>query len=312
MRRRDAWQRVRAPLGLTLCLLGAVAQGDDSAQSPSQWVPISSEGSATSLEVRRRAEKLAADIGASRSDRSRSLSTARSANFSVTAPAGSDLASHVLRAAEEWRRDVALQWFDEELPASEGFTFIHVELCPDRDVGLALPAVRENGSHRIWLQTSRDRAQGTTLAHEVAHAVVSTRLSGGIPVWANEAIACQYDDAERTSLRQKIVGRFVRTGLWPSVHELLQARQIVPTDEISYAAAVSLSRYLLTIGDRPTFLRFVQEGTMHGWDAALEQHYQLDSIEELSICWRSWAAEDVGSRARVTLSEISWTALTDR
>lgn len=223
--------------------------------------------------------------------------TAGSANFRVTAPAGEFLADRVLDVAEQLRHDIATAWLGRELADGGDLTFIHVELCEDRDVGLALldqgPA---KPCHRIWLKTSRDRALGTTLAHEVAHVVLARQLSAAVPVWATEGVSCQYDDRARATIRQEIVARFVRTRQWPDVGELLTARSFEPTDEIAYAAAVSLTDYLVFLAGREEFVAFVTTGRDHGWDAALARHYGLENVAALETAWRRWVTDSSGVR----------------
>lgn len=233
---------------------------------------------------------------------------ARSQSFCVTAPSGDFLAERVLRAAEQCRREIALTWFGEPLDDGIGFAFIHVELCKEQDVGLAMIDSRNQRDHRIWLQTSADRALGTTLAHEIAHVVLSTRFSDDMPVWATEGVACRYDDPGRAAVRAEIVARFVRSGRWPSIGVLLQAPAIEPTDETSYAAAVSLTDFLLSLGGPDVFLDFVESGQACGWESALRQHYGIASIDVLSDRWRGW----VTANQPQTRQPSRWTAISTR
>ena len=77
------------------------------------------------------------------------------------------------------------------------------------------PGRRFTGEHRVWLTTSKRRALGSTLAHEITHLVLNARFSDGMPAWANEGIASLRDDAGRSAERQKILRRFARRNEWP-------------------------------------------------------------------------------------------------
>ncbi len=55
-----------------------------------------------------------------------------------------------------------------------------------------------------------------------------------------------------------------------------------------YGQGYSISRFLIEMGGRPRFLRFVREGTKTGWDAATRSHYGIAGVRELDRAWRAW------------------------
>ncbi len=215
-------------------------------------------------------------------------------NFTVIAPSGDHLADQVLTRAEELRRDIALEWLGKELPDGRGRTHITVELSKDKDEGLTWlcgqgRAVR--GDHRMWLTTSRERAVGSTLEHEVTHVVLAVRFPQGMPVWANEGIASLADDEERHKTRRELQREWARSGQWPTLEKLLYQRTIDPSDQAGYAAAVSLTEFLLTKGDRRALIAFVEHAALDGWDAALGKSYGIDGVPELQRQWQAWAGK---------------------
>jgi uncharacterized protein (TIGR03000 family) len=52
-----------------------------------------------------------------------------------------------------------------------------------------------------------------------------------------------------------------------------------------YAEGYSVTRFLVAARDRSTFLAFVKQGMHEGWDAAVREHYDYDSIEALEKAW---------------------------
>lgn len=209
-------------------------------------------------------------------------------------------AEAVLAKAEEYRRQVALEWLGEELPPSAGPVAIHVQFSQTEDTGLTLPIDGpERKFHRIWLITSRERALGSTLHHEMVHAVLATRFPGRLPAWCDEGVAGAKDDPERVALRRRIVEQFAQADAWPPLRTLLEAKEISTTDEAAYSVASSLVEFLLTRGDRPTFLRFAASGRDLGWDRAVRDHYGFGSVAELQTAWQRWATR------RVQLSQSS-------
>jgi hypothetical protein len=218
---------------------------------------------------------------------------AGSKNFTVVAPRGDHLADKVLRRAEELRRDVALEWLGAELPEGKGMTHITVELSKEKDEGLTWlcgPGRAFGGDHRMFLSTSRERALGSTLEHEVTHVVLAVRFPKGMPAWANEGIASQADDEERHKIRRDLYRQWARSGQWPSLQKVLYQRTIAPSDQAGYAASSSLVEFLLIKGERRELIAFIEQAGQDGWDAALGKSYGIAGIAQLQRQWQAWAS----------------------
>lgn len=237
---------------------------------------------ATLADISRQTEKICQDIAALRNEReSDDLGIAGSQNFNVLAAGTKTLATEVVKQAEKFRKEIAMEWLVTEIPAGKEFVFINVKLSTTEDEGLTLlcgPGRRFRGAHWMWLTTSRERALGSTLAHEMAHVVLSSRFPRGMPPWANEGIASRYDDEGRKRRRREILAGFERNG-WPQVERILEARSIRPTDEEAYAVSCSLVDFFLSRGDRSRLLDFVQDGSERGWEPALRKHYGISLAE---------------------------------
>ncbi|MHB8901470.1 MAG: hypothetical protein ACYC6Y_22190 [Thermoguttaceae bacterium] len=211
-------------------------------------------------------------------------------NFTVLAE-DDMLAADVLASANRFRQRVAHEWLGAELPPSVGETVIHVTVSDQEDRGLTWAVDSPNRSmHKIWLTTSRDRANGSTLQHEIAHIVLATRYPQRLPAWADEGIAGTYDEEDRISLRRQILRWYGDTGNWPGLESVFQAPTILNTDKKTYAVAVSVTEYLLTRADRPTFVEFAAAGQRSGWDRALQDFYRIDSVSSLQQAWQAWAS----------------------
>ena len=73
-----------------------------------------------------------------------------------------------------------------------------------------------------------------------------------------------------------------------SLARLFQVEEY-PKDLMSfYGQGYSISRFLIEIGGRPRFLRFVRDGLKSGWDSATLAHYGLADVRELDRAWRAW------------------------
>ena len=99
-------------------------------------------------------------------------------NFLV-AGLSQDLAKNVLTQAELDRQEIALEWRSDLAPRRGPDHHLHRGVGP-RNVGLTLPIDSPGRKfHRIWLCTSKERATGSTLRHEVAHVTLFTRFPQG-------------------------------------------------------------------------------------------------------------------------------------
>ena len=216
--------------------------------------------------------------------------TAQSENFVVSAP-DQATARAVLARAESLRRSIAVTWLGDALPDGIAPTVIRVTISSDEDRGLTWVADRADRlSHMMWLTTSRERAAGSTLAHEMAHVVLATRYPGQLPAWLDEGIASREDDERRVAARREILKWYHQTGNWPSLLETLSATKIAGSERGRYALSASLTEYLLTQGDAPKLFAFAQAGKANGWDQALRDHYQIRDARELETRWRLWAS----------------------
>jgi hypothetical protein len=218
---------------------------------------------------------------------------AANANFVVSAPEQA-LADQVLIEAERLRDAIAVRWLSEKLPPGLGQTVIRVKLSPNEDIGLSWVADSQSRlSHLMWLTTSRELAVGSTLAHEMTHVVLATRYPGELPAFATEGAACEQDDSERIATRKRIVAWWAQTGNWPHVAEVLEARQIAPSDAARYALACSVTEFLLTRSSRATFLDFAVAGAQRGWPDAVREYYGFGDLMALQTAWRDWANESL-------------------
>lgn len=222
---------------------------------------------------------------------------AHNGNFVVLAP-DQAMAERLLDRAEFYRRQVAVDWLGEELPPSVGPVVINFALSSKEDSGLTWPADYPGRKyHKMWLTTSFERACGSTLGHEMTHAVLATQFKDQLPAWAAEGAAGLADEDDRTAIRRRILAWFAKTGNWPNLAELLDAPAVLADDQRAYATATSLTEFLLTHGDRQTLLRFAVAGKKSGWAEALQQHYRITGVGALQEAWQNWAAAQSSSAA---------------
>lgn len=201
------------------------------------------------------------------------------------------LAEEVFAKANRLRAQIAEEWLGAPLKPGAGPVVIHVRISETEDDNFSWPMDNPKRTlHAIWLTTTRQRALGSALEHEMTHIVLSTALPDRLPAWAEEGVASLTDDVERVAARRRLLDGYARTGNWPDLKAILEQRKVGTSDEAGYVVAASLTEYLLTDGDRPKFLRFAQMGKEYGWDHALKQVYGIRSLGDLERAWRDWTA----------------------
>jgi hypothetical protein len=234
--------------------------------------------------------------------------TFRSTNFSVDAPSR-EVAQSVAQQAEACRTSIARAWLGHELPTWNTPCPIRVRLTAGEAGGLTSFGFNQG---RVTDQTMTvegriDRILASAIPHEVTHTIFASYFGGPMPRWADEgASLLSEDERERLRHDQISVDLLARHG------ELPLARLFVienyPKDLMGfYGQGYSISRFLIEIGGRPRFLKFVRDGLKDGWDPATRNHYQLPNVRELDRAWRSWhrvvlQAEQTPAPADITAS----------
>jgi len=220
-----------------------------------------------------------------------------SPNFIIVTPpkpseeAAAAFAKNLLAKAEQYRKEIALEWLGEELPPSIGQVMINVRFTDQGDSGLTWAKDHADRKlHAMFLATAPEQLPEGLLAHEMAHCVLATKypFPKRLPAWLDEGIASRYDDAERVAIRQRIAGWYVSTGQWPRLAGVLAGDKVHSDDQEAYTLAATLTDFLLSRGDKRLLLRFGQATQDVGLDRALTDCYGIKSVAELESLWRAW------------------------
>lgn len=216
-------------------------------------------------------------------------------NFTVLAPS-QELAEQVLKRADQFRGEVAKQWFGEELPPGVGRAVIHVELSPNEDSGMtwAIDSPQRK-FHKVWLTTNLEHALGSTLRHEITHVVFATWFPDRLPVWAEEGCASLSDNADRVATRGRIIDWYARSGNFPDLASLFDQETVAAHEKATYAVAASVTEMLISRGGQDgerRFIKFAAVGKKRGWEHALSHHYNLDDLADLQATWEQWIGQE--------------------
>jgi len=213
----------------------------------------------------------------------------RSANFAVEADTR-EIAERVALRAEACRTNIAKAWLGHELPNWSTPCPIRAKLTANEAGGLTSFGFHQGRvtDQRMTVEGRLDRILDSALPHEVTHTIFASYFGGPMPRWADEgASLLSEDQRERLRHDQIAINLLARGGEIP-LARLFQIEDY-PKDLMSfYGQGYSISRFLIEMGGRPRFLRFVRDGLKDGWDSATRVQYQLANVRELDRAWRSW------------------------
>lgn len=231
------------------------------------------------------------------------IGVASSSRFTVYAPT-QRLADKAVGHADAFADEISAEWFGSRSYTPAHRTTITIETDDDRSFARTLAGTREG--HLMWLAGSETAVTQHLLRHEVAHAVMLTHFGESMPVWANEGIASRYDNARRHSIRQCELEGFVEIDSWPHLDDLFSKPVRQPWQ---YAAAVSLTDYLVQLGGRERFVAFVELASDQGHSQALEAYYAIESLDQLEHQWRDYVrgGQEL-PRQRLTVARASLSA----
>ena len=157
---------------------------------------------------------------------------------------------------------------------------------------------------RMTVEGRLDRILASALPHEVTHTIFASYFGGPMPRWADEgASLLSEDQRERTRHDQIVDDLLAARGEVPLSR--LFAIEEYPKDLMSfYGQGYSISRFLIEMGGRPRFLKFVKDGLENNWDTSTRAHYNLPNVRELDRAWRSWHRVALHASRESTVDEV--------
>jgi hypothetical protein len=223
----------------------------------------------------------------------------RSANFTVDAPT-KEIARAVAEHAETCRVRIARAWLGRELPAWTSPCPIRVKVTPGEAGGLT--SFGFNGGRvtdqSMMVEGRLDRILASALPHEVTHTIFAAYFGGPMPRWADEGASLLSEDSRERRRHDQIAVDLLARRQEVTLARLFQIDEY-PKDLMSfYGQGYSISRFLIDMGGRPRFLRFVRDGLNAGWDSATFNHYGLADVRELDRAWRAWHRVTLTGSAR--------------
>lgn len=221
--------------------------------------------------------------------------TVTTRNFVVHA-SSPEIAEQVGKAAEYYRRELAIAWLGKELPPWYRPCPIKVKVG-QIGAGGATTFTFEGGEVFGWnmnVQGSLERILDSVIPHEVSHTIFASYFRRPLPRWADEGAATLVEHESERMRQTKLLTQVIRTSRRIPLQQLLEITEY-PQDMQQvltlYAEGYSLADFLVQLkGDegRATYLAFLNDAHQHNWLYAFQKHYGFSSLGEVEKKWSSW------------------------
>jgi len=230
----------------------------------------------------------------------------RTPNFVVQA-ASSQVAEQVGDAAEQLRRDLAVEWLGHTMPNWTNPCPIEVKVGSNLGAGGATTFMFDRGEVFGWqmsIQGSLERVLDSVLPHEVTHTVFASHFRRPLPRWADEGACSTVEhDSERRKQQNALVHYLKnRQGIpFSQMFAMMEyPRDILPL----YAQGHSLATFLIAQGGKQKYLKFVGAG-LGGkeWTRVTREFYGFENLGALQNGWLDWVRH--GSRLPLAASAVA-------
>src|SRR5215831_15105373 len=224
--------------------------------------------------------------------------SSRTQNFIIEAPTP-ELAEKIGKAAERYRRELAIEWIGSPMPNWSRPCPIRAEVSPGLGAGGATSFVfdKVNGKDEVFgwdmkIQGSEDRVLDSVLPHEITHTVFASYFRRPLPRWADEGACTTVEHSSERNKQQVMLVNFLRTDHGIAFDKLFAMKEY-PHDVLPlYSEGYSLARFLIDQGGRQEFLEFVGEGMKNeNWPSVTKEIYGYTSLQDLQDQWLEWVKQ---------------------
>jgi hypothetical protein len=218
----------------------------------------------------------------------------RTPNFVITTQ-NPHIAQRGAQLAEQYRRQLAIDWLGRELPPWPQPCPVTMHVGTNLGPGGATSFCFRNGQPFNWTMTIQgppDRLLDSVLPHEVLHTIFATHFGRPLPRWADEGACTTIEHPSETTKYHQHLIEALTTGRGIPFNRMF-AMMEYPSDVLPlYAQGHSLARYLIAMGGRKRYVQFVGDGMRsNNWPAVAKKHYGFDNLSDLQVTWNQWVAK---------------------
>jgi hypothetical protein len=215
-------------------------------------------------------------------------------NFIVTASTP-QIAEQVGQAAEQFRRELAIDWLGKELPNWAEPCPISVKTGPKMGAGGATSFLFDRGEVYGWrmnIQGSLERVLDSVLPHEVTHTIFASHFRQPLPRWADEGACTTVEHESERKKQEQMLIQFLKTGRGIPFSRMFVMKEY-PSDVMPlYSQGYSLARYLIKQGGKRKYLNYLAEGLRsEDWVGVTRAHYGFNSLGTLQNSWLDWVRQ---------------------
>jgi len=215
----------------------------------------------------------------------------RSQHFMVSAPT-QQLANEICQAAEQFRRDLAIEWPGRELPPWQELCPIKADVAPGLGAGGATSFVFRSGRPTEWhknIQGSHGRILDSVLPHEITHTIFATHFGRPLPRWADEGACTTVEHDSEKAKQDKFLVQFLTTDRGIPFNRMFAMKDYPPDILPLYSQGFSLARFFIQQGGKPKFVEYVGEGMRtNNWPATTQKYYGFNNLSDLQLTWVEW------------------------
>jgi hypothetical protein len=208
-------------------------------------------------------------------------------NFVVEA-SSPQIARQVGEYAEHYRRQKAVEWLGQEMPAWRQPCPLRVTVTMNGSGGATTFSFDGRGgimSQEMHIEGTLERLLASVLPHEVTHTVFAYYFRCPLPRWADEGGSVLSEDDIERGRHDVMVRQILNTGRSIRLRTLFGMTNYPRDVMVLYAEGYSVTSFLVGRRDRPTFLSFVAYGMRGNWDDAVNRYYGFRNVEELEQAW---------------------------
>ncbi|MCE5268505.1 MAG: hypothetical protein LLG00_11530 [Planctomycetaceae bacterium] len=218
----------------------------------------------------------------------------RTANFIVETP-DPVLTQQVSQAAEQFRRDLAIAWLGKTMPNWSKPCPLTVQAAPNLGAGGKTTFVFDNGEVFGWkmeIQGSPERVVDSVLPHEITHMIFASHFRRPLPRWADEGGATSVEHYTEKNKYRQILNQCLHTGRGIAFSPMFAMMDYPPDYMSLYAEGYSLAEYLILVGGRQEYVKFLDDGLKgDDWAGAVQRHYRRQDLGTLQNAWLVWVKE---------------------
>jgi len=215
----------------------------------------------------------------------------RTTNFVVNAPTP-QLAQEIGQAAEQYRKELAIEWLGKEMPPWTRRCPITAQVSPQLGAGGATSFYFDRGEVFGWkmnIQGSRVRILDSVLPHEVTHTIFASHFRQPLPRWADEGACTTVEHESEKAKQHTLLIRFLKSERGIPFSRMFAMKDYPSNVMPLYSQGYSVARYLIQQGGRRKFLDFVADGLRdENWPRAVRKFYGHESLLALQNQWVDW------------------------